>query len=265
LNLRVIVLGCGGSAGVPQIGGEDGTGHWGECDPTEPRNRRSRTSILLAGQGGQLLVDTSPDMRTQLLANEVARVDAILFTHAHADHIMGLDDVRGLNRLTGLPMPVAASEQALGELRRRFDYAFMPWTSQPMFFRPVLAPQTVAPGDTIILASHELTLFDQVHGRVRSLGFRAGGFGYSTDASDLPDASLAALEGVDTWLVGCFQRDPHMAHADLAQVTAWARRIGARRTILTHMGTDLDWGWMQRNLPPGIEPAFDGMVIEVPE
>lgn len=266
--IRVTLLGTGGSAGVPMIGGPDGHGDWGECDPNDAHNRRTRASILIEGRqtgGGQgaLLVDTSPDMRAQLLACGVRRVDAVLFTHAHADHITGLDDVRILNRIMGRPLPAIATAATLAELAVRFDYAFRPW-EPPGFFRPVLVPRAVVPGETVPAAGMMVRVFDQDHFSTRSLGLRIGGFGYSTDAVALDAAAFAALAGVDTWVVGCFQRAPHRTHAWLDRVLDWAARVGARRTVLTHMGTDLDWSWLRRHLPPGVEPGHDGMVLDCP-
>ena len=258
--MKITILGCGGSAGVPHIGGADGRGDWGACDPGEPRNRRSRASIVLQQGDATLLVDTSPEMRTQLLACAVASVDAILFTHSHADHITGLDDVRLLNRIVGRPMQAAGTAFTLAELAHRFDYAFKPW-KPPGFFRPVLEAVEVAPGQRIELAGMALELFDQDHGFIRTLGFRVGGFAYSTDVVDLADEVFARLEGLDTWLVGCFQRNPHRTHAHVARVVEWAARLRPRRTVLTHMGNDMDWAWLQENLPAHIEPAFDGMVL----
>lgn len=260
--MRVTILGCGGSAGVPLIGGADGRGDWGACDPAEPRNRRTRSSIVIEGGGRRLLVDTSPDMRGQLLDRAVPGVDAILFTHAHADHILGLDDVRILNRIADRPLDAFATRRTLDELAHRFDYAFRPW-QPPYFFRPVLLPREVAPGDRFEAGGLDLRVFDQDHGFIRTLGLRVGAFGYSTDAVALDDAAFEALAGVDTWLVGCFQRRAHKTHAHLDLVLRWAERVGARRTVLTHMGNDLDWAWLRRKLPPGVEPGHDGQVLEI--
>ncbi len=179
--MRVILLGTGGSAGVPLIGGEDGSGDWGACDPSEPRNRRTRASIVVESDSGmRLLVDTAPEMREQLLACRVPRVDAVLYTHAHADHITGIDDVRILNRIVDRPLDAFATKATLEELTRRFAYAFRPW-QPPGFFRPVLVPREITAGETIETADMQVRLFEQDHGFIPSLGLRIGDFGYSTD------------------------------------------------------------------------------------
>jgi phosphoribosyl 1,2-cyclic phosphate phosphodiesterase len=261
--LHVTVLGCGGSAGVPHIGGADGTGDWGACDPAEPRNRRTRASIVVERAGKRLLVDTSPDMRGQLLACGIPSVDAILYTHTHADHITGLDDIRILNRIVDRPLDAFGTAETLRELARRFDYAVRPW-QPPGFFRPVLSTREVAPGETCAMAGMPVRLFAQDHGFVRTLGLRIGGFAYSTDVIRLNAAAFATLEGVHTWLVDCFQRQPHTTHAHLAAVLDWVERVRPARTVLTHMGIDMDWAWMRASLPPGVEPAQDGLLLDVP-
>ena len=261
--MRVTLLGTGGSAGVPMIGGADGHGDWGACDPKEPRNVRTRASIAVDGGQGVLLVDTPPDMRMQLLACGIKQVDAILYTHAHADHITGLDDVRLLNRIIQRPLDAIATQTTLDELQRRFGYAFRPW-QPPGFYRPVLVPRAAEPGETVEVAGMHVRLIDQDHGFSRSLGLRIGAFGYSTDAVDLDDAAFAALDGVDTWVVGCFQRQPHQTHAWFDRVVNWIAHLSPRRTVITHMGPDIDWAWIYARLPPGAEPGYDGQVLEVP-
>ena len=262
--MRVTMLGTGGSAGVPMIGGTDGSGDWGLCDPAEPRNRRTRPSIVIeTTQKQRLLVDTSPDMRNQLLDCRIPGVDAILFTHAHADHITGIDDVRILNRIAGRPLTAHGTERTLGEITKRFGYAFRPW-DPPHFYRPVLEANIVNPGDLLDVAGLTLHLFNQNHGRVDTLGFRAGSFAYSTDVVALDASALAILAGVDTWVVDCFLRsDTHWTHANLPTVMAWVDRIKPRRTVLTHMGTEMDWAWMRANLPAGIEAGYDGLVLDI--
>ncbi len=263
--MKVTLLGTGGSAGVPMIGGADGSGDWGDCDPAEPRNRRTRSSIVVESVNNQrLLVDTSPDLRSQFLDCRIPGADAILFTHAHADHVTGIDDVRILNRIANRPLPAFAMPETLAELTRRFAYVFRPW-EPPHFYRPVLEAKPVLPGEIVETAGLSVRVFSQSHGRVQSLGLRIGNLGYSTDVVELNDDAFAALEGVDTWIVDCFLiRGPHWTHADLKTVVGWVSRLKPRRTILTHMGTEMDWAWMQANLPAGIEAGYDGMVIQFP-
>ena len=259
----VTLLGTGGSAGVPQLGGVDGTGDWGACDPAEARNRRTRSSIVIeSDRGERLLVDTSPDMRGQLLACGVPRVDAIMFTHAHADHVLGLDDVRILNRIVKRPLDVFAEGRTMAELQKRFDYAFTDWQG-PHFFRPVLVPHLVSFGTTVQTCGMSVRTFEQDHGFLPTMGLRVDGFAYSTDVVALEDAAFDAVAGVDTWVVDCFQRQRHTTHANVEQVIAWRDRVRPRRMVLTHMGFDIDWGWLLGRLPEGIEPGYDGMVLEV--
>jgi phosphoribosyl 1,2-cyclic phosphate phosphodiesterase len=262
--LRVTLLGTGASGGVPLLGGAEEGGEWGDCDPAEPRNRRTRTSALVeAPGGGRLLIDAGPDLRAQLLAVGVARLDAVLFTHAHADHIMGIDDLRGVNRFTGRELPAFGTRATLSRLDDRFDYAFIGPTP-PFFFRPALEPKRVEYGEQFEAAGLPLRVFRQDHGVMDTLGVRIGRFAYSTDVVMLPEESLPVLEGLDTWVVGCFQKRPHKVHANLDQVLEWVARLRPRRAVLTHMGTAMDYHSLLRELPPGIEPGFDGMVLEVP-
>jgi phosphoribosyl 1,2-cyclic phosphate phosphodiesterase len=263
--MRVTLLGCGGSAGVPQLGGPDGRGDWGVCDPTEPRNRRTRTSALVEDAAGRrLLIDAGPDLRQQLLSAGIATIDAVAFTHAHADHVLGADDLRIINRLRGTALDAFGDEITLALLGQRFDYAFRPPTP-PGFFRPALTARMVAPGETVEMAGIPVQVLRQDHRVMETLGFRIGRFAYSTDVVAMPEESLAALEGLDTWVVGCFQRRPHPVHAGLDQVLDWVARLRPRRTVLTHMGTDMDFPELRRLLPAGVEPGHDGMVLEVAE
>jgi phosphoribosyl 1,2-cyclic phosphate phosphodiesterase len=262
--LTVTILGCGSSGGVPQIGGADGRGDWGVCDPAEPRNQRTRSAILVEGpEGGRLLVDAGPDLRQQFLACGVDRFDALLFTHSHADHVLGIDDLRQVNRITGRALPAYADAPTLENLMQRFDYAFLPVPPRG-FFRPALEAHEVAAGQVLTLAGLPVELFRQDHKVMDTLGLRIGGFAYSTDVVALPEESLERLAGLDTWVVDCFQRHPHPVHAHLEMVLGWVERLRPRRAVLTHMGPDMDWAWLRQNLPPGIEPAHDGLVLRVP-
>ena len=259
--MKLRLLGTGPSQGVPNLGGADEAGDWGACDPTEPRNRRTRTSALItAPDGTRILIDAGPDIRAQLLAARIARVDHLIITHAHADHIMGLDELRAINRVMGQPLPLYAMPETLADLTGRFAYAFQPPTRG--FFRPSLTPIPIEPGRTLRLGGLDIHLIEQDHQVMRTLGLRIGRFAYCTDVVRMPEASLAALDGIGTWVVGCFQPDPHPVHAHIGRVVEWVERLRPRRTILTHMGNTMDFGRLTATLPPGIEPGFDGLTLE---
>ncbi len=262
MTLRIRLLGTGPSPGVPNIGGADEGGDWGDCDPQDSRNRRTRTAALIeAADGTRLLIDPGPDIRAQLLAARVARLDAVLITHAHADHVMGLDELRAVNRATGRALAVHAMAETLADLQKRFGYAFLEPTRG--FFRPALVPLPAEPGTTLQIGPLEIALIEQDHAVMRTLGLRIGGFAYCTDVVRLPEASLAALRGVETWVVGCFQHKPHHVHAHVGLVLEWAAAIGARRTVLTHMSNKLDFARLAAELPAGFEPGFDGMELRL--
>ncbi|MEE3502585.1 MBL fold metallo-hydrolase [Acidiphilium acidophilum] len=268
MKFTLTLLGTGGSAGLPQIGGADGSGDWGMCDPLEPRNARSRASAVVACGESRLLIDTSPELRLQLIANRIGRIDAVLFTHPHADHIAGLDEVRILNRLLGAPIPGYSTGQTWAELRRRFDYAFKPWVAPepgqpPSFFRPVIETHLVAPGAIHTINGWNVNVIGQDHGFGPTLGLRFGNVAYCTDVVRFDDEALAQLRDLDTWVIDCFTRGPrHPSHANLEQVLAWEAQLRPRRTILTHMGPDMDYAALRASLPARMEPGYDGMIIE---
>jgi phosphoribosyl 1,2-cyclic phosphate phosphodiesterase len=243
---------------VPAIGPD-----WGNCDPAEPRNRRRRASLLVESRGRTLLIDTAPDLREQLLDAGVARIDAVLLTHAHADHLHGIDDIRIVNQLTGHALPLYANAAALSEVEQRFGYALAPAMPGKPLYRPALEPHIVAGPFTA--AGLPVVPFAQDHGRVVSLGFRIGRFGYSTDVTELDEAAFEALAGIDLWVVDCLRREPHPTHSHLAKTLAWIERVRPRRAVLTHMDQSLDYRDLQAELPPGVEPGHDGLAIELPD
>ena len=274
-KLRVTILGCGSSGGVPRFGGDDGEGAWGDCDPTEPKNRRTRCSVLLerAEEGAfhpqtntSVLIDTSPDMRSQLLAAKCARMDAVLYTHEHADQTHGIDDLRVLAISMRKRIPVYIDEATSGQLLRRFDYCFQ---QAPGSIYPAILEQKEMPpiGEKFNIQGPggpmEVTAFLQDHGSVDSLGFRAGNIAYSSDVVDLPDESFELISGVDLWIVDALQYKPHKTHAHLEKTLSWIERVKPARAILTNMHVHMDYQTLRRELPAGVEPAYDGMAISI--
>lgn len=259
--MKVRLLGTGGSSGVPLVGRAPG-GDWGACDPADPRNRRSRSAALVEVAGRVILIDAGPDLRAQLLAAGLPRLDAVLFTHAHADHVAGIDDLRAANRLMEAPIPAFCDAATLAELGQRFGYAFRPHRGG-WFSRPTLEARTVTPGVPFQAAGVPVLPILQDHGFGASLGFRIGGFGYSTDVVALDESAFAALAGLELWVVGCFRRAPHPTHAHLDLAVSWIERLRPGRAWLTQMGEDLDHAATAAVLPPGAAPGFDGILCEL--
>jgi phosphoribosyl 1,2-cyclic phosphate phosphodiesterase len=255
--MKVTMLGCGPSWGVPRIGGS-----WGACNPANPKNRRRRVSVLVEEGDSRILIDTSPDLREQLLDAEVNGLEAVLFTHAHADHLHGIDDLRMVNQLIGKSLPIYADAQTLGEIRKRFGYVLPDLEPQARgYYKPVLAPHEIAGPFTA--AGLAIVPFAQDHGYSVTLGFRIGSFAYSTDVVKLGEDAFAALVGIELWIVDCFRRRPHPTHSHLAQTLAWIDRVKPRRAVLTHMHESLDYDELRRELPPNVEPGHDGLVVEL--
>jgi phosphoribosyl 1,2-cyclic phosphate phosphodiesterase len=255
--MKITVLGCGASWGVPAIGPD-----WGRCDPADKRNRRRRCSLLVESRGGSLLIDTSPDLREQLLDAGVRRLDAVLLTHAHADHLHGIDDIRSINNLMKKALPFHASPEALAEVERRFGYALLP-PPEKSLYRPALTGQPIAGPFTA--AGMPIVPFAQDHGFSMTLGFRIGRMGYSTDVTELDETAFAALAGIELWIVDCMRREPHPTHSHLAKTLAWIDRVRPRQAILTHMDQSLDYRELCAELPDGVEPGYDGLTVELPD
>ncbi len=266
-TLRVTILGCGLSGGVPRLGGPDGAGDWGTCDPANPKNRRRRCSPLVRRGETAVLVDTSPDLREQLLAAHVARLDAVLLTHSHADQTHGIDDLRPLALAARRPLDLYGDEETLDHIASRFGYCF----SQPegSVYKPIVAAQIISEPFALFEIAGAggavpVRAFWQEHGGTRSLGYRFGNIAYSSDANGLDDDAFAALEGVECWIVDALQYRPHPTHANVETALTWIARVRPRRAILTNLHTSLDYETLKREQPAGVEPAYDGLEISLP-
>lgn len=260
--MKITVLGSGGSGGVPLPGSEPG-GIWGNADPANPKNRRMRVSVLVETQGKTLLIDTSPDLREQALRFGILRLDAVLYTHAHADHTHGLDELRAFAFSQKEPVPAYMSEETRQLLTLRFDYAFVSSRPQQRLYPAImedLSFEAYAPFDA---AGVPVTAFPQDHGNVTSWGFRIGDFAYSTDAVGLDDKAFETLSGVKLWIVDCLREEPHPTHSHFAQTLEWIERVKPERAILTHLNQSVDYAELAAKCPPGVEPGYDGLAVEI--
>jgi phosphoribosyl 1,2-cyclic phosphate phosphodiesterase len=254
--MKVTILGCGSSMGVPAVGNV-----WGSCDPANPRNARRRTSILLEQADSTILIDAGPDLRQQLLDAEVKTLTAVLFTHYHADHTQGIDDLRAFYLHSKYATPVYGTEQTLAEIHQRFPQMFRDNGFKGFIDKSFLISHTIEA--TAGLPQFGIQTFAQDHQVCQTLGLRHGRFAYSTDWINLDEQAEAALQDLDVWVVSALRREPHVAHASLPQVLAKVERLKPKRTILTHMNATLDYATLCRELPENVEPAYDGMVIEL--
>jgi phosphoribosyl 1,2-cyclic phosphate phosphodiesterase len=250
--LKVRILGCGTSTGVPKIGNE-----WGQCDPNEPRNARLRTSIIVESAGERMLVDCGPDLRQQLLAAEVGRLDGVIVTHAHGDHCHGIDELRPVSQAIDGPVPLHARADVLEELKLRFAYAF----DQSPFYRPIVEERELS--QEVRFGECRVTFVDQPHGGPTSLGLRFDegehSVGYAIDFSELTDEMAALYQGVDVWIADCLTRKPHPTHMHLDGVLSAARDLRVGQVYLVHMGNGLDYHALSAELPDWAAPAYDGL------
>lgn len=273
--MRATILGCGSSGGIPRLGGADGRGNWGDCDPANPKNRRRRCSLLVEQGEGEaitrLLIDTGPDLVPQLLDARVGWLDAVVYTHAHADHTHGIDDLRQLVFNTRKIMPIWADAETADSLLSRFGYIFE--TPAGSFYPPIGALNEITVPFTVEGAGGAITLtpFRVQHGEITSLGFRieAGTEGdhkalvYLPDVSAIPDQAWSAIMGADVFICDALRRKPHPSHAHLDLAVEWIMRSKTPRGVITNMHLDMDYAEVDRDTPSHIEPAFDGMVLSL--
>ncbi len=254
--MKLRILGCGTSSGVPRIGND-----WGDCDPAEPRNRRSRASIIVESPSTRLLIDTSPDMRQQLLDADLIHIDAILWTHDHADHCHGIDDARQLLHARGAPVPGYGFAETMEQLRIRFAYAFFGRDGYP----PTIEALELSP--EMVIGDVRVRTVVQPHGHIYSAGFRLDhdgkSIGYSTDFHDVTDEMVEMFSDVDIWVVDALRERPHPTHTHLALTLDAIRRARPKRAILTHMDQSMDFARLSARLPQGVEPGYDGQEINL--
>jgi len=259
-RLSFTILGCGSSGGVPRIGG-----HWGDCDPANPKNARRRCSLLVTRETDagttRVLIDTSPDLRAQLLDAGVAELDAVVYTHSHADHVHGLDDLRQVVFNTRRRLPVWADGATQDALLSRFGYAFV--QPEGSDYPPILDLHTIRGDVTITGAGGAITLtpFEVAHGTIDSLGFRVGDLAYLPDVSEIKPEAWATLAGLDCFIIDALRRTPHPTHAHLDKALEWLDKSGAKRGVLTNMHIDLDYDTVAAETPDHVTPAHDGMTI----
>ena len=254
------MLGCGTSVGVPTLG----PAGWGRCDPDEPRNHRQRCAVLVEKDDFVVLIDAGPDIRQQLLAVRVKKIDAVLITHTHSDHIAGLDDLRPYFFVKRKKLPLYATAHDLDALRTRFDYLFIKSSDSPSYFQPVLEANIITADSQFTLGTIAIRSLLQFHGHSTSLGFTFDNrFGYSTDVVDMPRKTFAHLNGLDLWIVEMLREEPHQAHAHFDLTMQWIARCQPKRAILTHLGLESDYQTLLEKCPKGVEPGYDGLSMEL--
>ena len=269
MTLTLTILGCGSSGGVPRAGAGDAAGMWGACDPSEPRNTRRRCAVLLrrTGPHGETLcvIDTGPDFRAQMLSEAVHRLDAVVYTHEHADHLHGIDDLRPFAIASRALVPVWMDDATFARARTAFGYCFA--TPEGSAYPPILERRRIDPARPVVIdgpgGAITLRPVPVVHGDIEALGFRIGDVLYLPDVSAVPETSLPLFAGLDVLVLDALRHRPHPSHFCLADALAFSARVAPRRTILTNLHIDLDYRTLLHDTPAHIEPAHDGLTLTV--
>ena len=260
MTVTLTIMGCGSSAGVPRpaLG-------WGHCDPNNPKNRRRRCSLLAERNSGngvtRVVIDTSPDLREQLITADVDHLDAVFLTHEHADQTHGIDDLRSVVLHQRKRIPTYFNQSTAKDIMARFSYCFI--APEGSDYPPILTRHAIEAGESQEIlgkgGAMTLTAFDLQHGRIPALGYRIGNAAYTPDLSDIPQASWPALENLDLWIVDALRYAPHPSHFSVDDALSWIARFKPKRAVITNMHSDLDYEVLRQSLPKGVEPAYDGM------
>ena len=254
--LTVTMLGCGTSVGIPCLG----RAGWGKCDPDEPKNRRQRCALLVQTETTNILVDAGPDIRNQLLPHNLTKIDAVLITHTHTDHVAGIDDLRVFFWPDQVKLPIYATAHHGADIQERVPYMFVKKPNSPPYFQPPLEMKEICAGNVLTIGDITIHVMHQEHGLTNSLGFIFNGVcGYSTDLNDMPEENFSLLAGIPLWIVETLREKPHQAHAHYDLTFSWIDRVKPEHAVLTHLGLDADYQKLKGICPERVEPGYDGM------
>jgi len=254
--IEVIILGCGASSGVPIIGCNCSV-----CTSEDPKNKRTRSSIIIKQNGSSLLIDTSPDLRQQVLREKINKIDAVLYTHAHADHLSGIDDLRAFNHLKDDAIQIYSNQETIDYIEKSFGYVFKPLAPNIGWYKPLLIPNLLEYNKIHNIAGMKVIPFREIHGQIDVIGIRIDDFAYSTDLNIIPEESLEMLKGLKLWVVDCIRYDSAPTHAGLDQVLKWVEILRPEKVILTHMTHVIDYNEISAKLFDSMKAAYDGMRI----
>jgi len=257
--MKITLLGCGTSVGVPALGGLG----WGRCNPKNPKNRRQRSSVLIETNNSTILIDAGPDIRNQLLCANVNKIDAVLLTHAHSDHTSGLAELRPFYFAHKIKVPIFSNIETLNTVERQFDFLFTKKSGSPSYFIPPMTLNKIGLG-TLEIGDLCIDVINQNHGNIDSLGFIFNKkFAYSTDVVKMPEVNFDKLSNLDLWIVEALRDEPHEAHAHFKQTFNWIKRANPKKAVLTHLGWESDYDYIVSICPENVYPGYDGMVVNI--